>query len=96
MDETKMKREGIQLYFWNAVDVDSKEILAIYISDTRCALDTYWFLKKVLRHCRNKSVIIGDKAPLYRWVLQILGLPYRHEIFGERNAVEQWHSPLKH
>jgi transposase-like protein len=47
IDETKVKREGKQVYLWTAIDADSKEIIAIYISDTRCSLDTYWFLKKV-------------------------------------------------
>jgi len=96
IDETKVKREGKQIFLWTAVDVDSKKILAFYISETRCALDTYWFLKKVMESCTNKPVIIGDKAPWYRWALQRLGLPYRHETFGERNAVEKWHSPFKH
>jgi len=35
LDETKVKLEKEQVFLWTAVDVDSKEILAIYISDTR-------------------------------------------------------------
>ena len=75
IDETKVKREEKQIFLWTAVDVDSKEILGFFISETRCALDTYWFLKKVLQSCTNKPMIIGDKAPWYRWALQRLGLP---------------------
>jgi len=91
-----VKREGKQIFLWTAVDVDNKEILTFYISETRCTLDKYWFLQKLLRSCTNKPVIIGDKAPWCRWALQRLGLPYKHETFGERNAVEQCHSPFKY
>ena len=96
LDENKVKRQGKQVYVWTAVDVDSKEVLGVYISETRSGLDTSSFLKYVLRFCVNKPLIIGDKAPWYRWGLQRLGLNYRHEIFGDRNAVEQWYSPFKH
>ena len=62
MDETKVKRCNKQVFLWTAVDVDSKEVVGIYISGTRSGLDTYSFLKYVLRFCTNKPVIIGDKA----------------------------------
>jgi len=78
------------------VDVDSKEVLGVYISGTRSGLDSYSFLKYVLRFCINKPVFIGDKALWYKWALQRLGLEYKHETFGDRNAVEQWYSPFKH
>jgi len=62
-DETKVKRQKKQVYLWTAVDVDSKEVLGVYISDTRSGLDTYSFLKYVLQFCKNKPFFIGDKAP---------------------------------
>ena len=96
IDETKVKLEKKQVYLWTAVDVDTKEVIAVYLSETRCSLDTYSFLKYVLRFCMNKPVVIGDKATWYPWALQRLGLEYKHETFGERNAVEQWYSPFKH
>jgi transposase-like protein len=40
IDETTVKREGKQIFLWTVVDVDSKEILAFSISETRCAFDT--------------------------------------------------------
>ena len=96
LDETKVKRENKQIYVWTVIDVDTKEILGVYVSNTRSGFDTYLFMKQVLHYCENKPEIIGDKAPWYRWALQRLGLPYRHETFGERNAIEQWYSPFKH
>ena len=96
LDETKIKRSKKQVYLWTAVDVDSKEVIGVYISDTRTGLDTSSFLKYILRFCTNNPVFIGDKAPWYKWALQRLGLEYKHETFGERNAVEQWYSPFKH
>jgi len=96
IDETKVKLEGKQVYLWTAVDVDTKEVIAVYLSRTRCGLDTYSFLKKVLRFCSNKPLVIGDKATWYPWAIKRLGLRFKHETFGERNAVEQWYSPFKH
>ena len=65
LDETKINLEGKQVYLGTAVDVDTKEIIAIYLSRTRCGLDTYSFLKKVLCFCTNKPLVIGDKATWY-------------------------------
>lgn len=96
LDETKVKREGKQVYLWTAIDVQSHEVLGVYISDTRTGLDTYSFLKYVLQFCRNKPLVLGDKAPWYPWALKRVGLEYKHETFGDRNSVEQWYSPFKH
>jgi len=35
------------------------------------------------------------KRSWYLWALQRLGLRYRHETFGRRNAVEEFFSQLK-
>ncbi|KYK29191.1 hypothetical protein AYK20_00575 [Thermoplasmatales archaeon SG8-52-1] len=96
LDETKIKLEEKQVYLWTAVDADTKEVIAVYLSRTRCGLDTYSFLKKVLCFCTNKPLVIGDKATWYPWAINRLGLKFKHETFGERNAVEQWYSPFKH
>jgi len=34
IDETKVKREGNQIFLWTAVDVDSIELLVLSISET--------------------------------------------------------------
>lgn len=96
LDETKVKLEKRCVYLWTSVDVDTKEVVSIYLSKTRSSLDTYSFLKHVLRFCTDKPLVIGDKATWYPWAIQRLGLRFKHETFGQRNAVEQWYSPFKH
>jgi len=50
---------------------------------------------KVLRYCENKPEVVVDRGFWYRWTLERLGLEYRYETFGERNAVERFFSSLK-
>ena len=95
MDETKVKLENEQIYIWNAIYVDEGNILAVHVSSTRTSFDAYYFLRKVLNVCENKPLILVDKGPWYRWALQRLELKYKHETFGERNAIEGWHSLFK-
>jgi len=61
---------------WTAIDVDSKELLALKASYGRSCLK---FLKKALKMCTNKPLVIVDRGPWYRWALERLGLEYRHE-----------------
>ncbi|MCD6482019.1 MAG: IS6 family transposase [Thermoplasmata archaeon] len=95
IDETKVKLENEQIYVWNAIDVDEGTILAVHVSTTRTSFDAYYFLRRVLDTCENKPLILVDKGPWYRWALQRLGLKYKHETFGERNAIEGWYSLFK-
>jgi transposase-like protein len=53
------------------------------------------FLKKALKMCTNKPLVIVDKGSWYRWSLERLGLEYRHERFGIRNRVERFFRYLK-
>jgi hypothetical protein len=55
-----------------AVEVDSKELLAIEASNGRSSLN-------VLKMCTNKPLVLVDKDPWYRWALERLGLEYRYE-----------------
>ncbi|MEM0493608.1 MAG: hypothetical protein QXS02_06630 [Candidatus Thermoplasmatota archaeon] len=61
--KSRVKRGDKQVFLWIAVDVDTKEVLGVYISDTRSGLDTYSFLRYILRFCTNKPVFICDKDP---------------------------------
>jgi len=38
---------------------------------------------------------VENRGFWYKWALKRLGLKYRHETFGERNAVEGFFSRLK-
>jgi len=91
VDETKLSVKGVWVYVWSAVDVDSGELLALGASYGRGCLNAITFLKKALKLCINKPVVIVDGGPWYRWALERLGLEYRVERFfrylKERTAV---------
>jgi putative transposase len=95
VDETKLSVKGVHVYVWSAVDVDSKELLALEVSYGRSSLNALAFLKKALRMCTNKPLVIVDRGPWYRWAFERLGLEYRHERFGMRNRVERFFRYLK-
>jgi len=95
IDETKIKLEKKLIFVWAAIDVDTKECLAIWASESRGSFEAYVFLREVLRYCENKPEIVVDRGFWYLWALQRLGLKYRHETFGERNAVEGFFSRFK-
>jgi transposase-like protein len=95
VDETVVKMHGLRAYIWSAVDVDSGEILAIYASWNRNILIAMKFLRIVLDRCLNKPLIIVDRGPWYRWALERLGLKYRYQTLGLRNAVERFFGYIK-
>jgi len=77
IDETIIKLKDKQIYVWVAIDVDTKECLAVWVSKGRNRIEAYTFLKQMLKYCENKPEIVVDKAPWYRWALQRLGLKYK-------------------
>ena len=79
VDETKLCVKKSHVYVWSAVDVDSKELLDLEASYGRSSLNALAFLKKALRMCTNKPLILVDKGPWYRWAFERLGLEYRYE-----------------
>jgi transposase-like protein len=69
--------------------------LALEASYGRSSLNALAFLKKALRMCTDKPLVLVDKGPWYRWAFERLGLEYRHERFGMRNRVERFFRYLK-
>jgi transposase-like protein len=63
VDETKLSVKGVHVYVWSAVDVDSKELLALEASYCRSSLNALTFLKKALRMYTNKPLVIVDMNP---------------------------------
>jgi transposase-like protein len=53
--------------------VDSKELLALEASYGKSSLNALAFLKKALKMCTNKPLVIVDRGPWYRWGLRGLG-----------------------
>jgi len=48
LDETVVKLQGLRVYVWSALDVDSGEILAIYASWSRSMIVALKFIRMVL------------------------------------------------
>ena len=95
IDETKLKLENKHIFVWSSIDVDTKECLTVWATEGRSSFHAYEFLKEVLRYCENKPEVVVDRGFWYRWALKRLGLDYKHETFGKRNAVERFFSLLK-
>jgi transposase-like protein len=53
IDETKVKLEREQVFVWNAIDIDAKEIIGVYVSKGRCSIDTLRFMRRVLMYCEK-------------------------------------------
>jgi len=74
----RSKDAGNRIYYWTAIDVDSKLFLGVYKSDSRTGIYTISDLRYILRFCTNKPLFIGDKVQYYICALQRLGLEYKH------------------
>ena len=55
--------KSVYVYAYSAVDVDSGELLALEASYGRSCLNAITFLKKALKLCSNKPLVIVDKGP---------------------------------
>ncbi|NPA75158.1 MAG: IS6 family transposase [Euryarchaeota archaeon] len=80
-----MKRKWY--YLWAAIDIHTREILAVHLTSSRSSLDTLIFLKKVLKSCTNKPKVYVVGSPSYPWALQRLSMLGEHMTFGKRNAI---------
>ena len=73
VDETKLKVNGQYLFVWAAIDVDSREVLAVDASWHRSTMNSEHVLKKSLRLCLNKPLILVDKVHGIWALLRALG-----------------------
>jgi putative transposase len=64
VDETKLRVKKSYVYIWSAVDVDSRELLALEASYGRSCLNALSFLKKALRMCTDKPLVLVAKGPM--------------------------------
>ena len=94
-DETKVKVNGEWCYVWAAVDVDTRELLATWVSWQRNIMHAQAFLRKALETCTNKPIFLVDKGPWYPEAFRTLGLKWEHRAFGERNCIERWFRTMK-
>ena len=95
VDETVIKINGEKRYLWVAIDVESREVLAVWITSTR----NWWiardFLLVVLKSCEGRPVFLVDGGPWYESAFKSLGLDFVHVTFGPRNSVERWFRTVK-
>jgi transposase-like protein len=95
VDETVIKINGKKRYLWAAIDVESKEVLAVWITTVR----NWWvardFILVVLKSCEGQPVFLVDRASWYKSAFKSLRLGYLHVTFGPRNSVERWFRTLK-
>jgi transposase-like protein len=89
IDETCLKERGRKLWVWAAFDVNSKEIIYLFVSLYRNFLIVKHFVRQVLGLCSNKPTFLVDNAPWYREAFDRLGIDYTHMTFGYRNSVER-------
>ena len=95
IDETKVRIGMAWWYLWAAIDLDSKEILAVQLTMTRSHFDTIVFLGEVGRSCTNRRLVYVDGGPWYPWALRGYGFPYEWRTFGPWPAIERWFGLLQ-
>jgi putative transposase len=64
VDETKLRVKKSYVYIWSAVDVDSRELLALEASYGRSCLNALSLLKKAWRMCTDKPLVLVAKGPM--------------------------------
>jgi len=95
IDETKVKVNGKQCYIWAVIDVETKEILSTLVTFSRSHIDTMTIMKKALKFCSNKPLVLTDGGPWYPWAIKRLGCSWEHKTRGLRNNIERWFGRLK-
>ena len=95
IDETKLKLNGKVIFVYSAIDIKTKEIIAIRAFSGRSYIETLVFLREILSKCKNKPLILVDRAPWYSCVLERIGLKYQQVSKGPRNYIERWFRTLK-
>ena len=96
VDETKVKINGKPYILWAAIDIQTREILGIWVTKGRASIEAYSFLRYVLNKCVNRPKILVDGGPWYKLALNRLNIDWEHITFGLRNPIEQWFFLLKH
>ena len=96
VDETKIKIKGKWHILWAAVDIETWDVLGVWVTQGRSSIEAYSFLRSVLNRCENTPKILVDGGPWYKPALERLCVEWEHITFGLRNPVEQWFGILKH
>jgi|SRR5271157_116583 len=108
LDETAIKCKGVQKWFWEMIDEQTKFLVASHLSSTRTTEDAVAVLQKSVTITKRKPTsIYCDGLPAYVdgynkvfWTMKKEGRPELIRSVGIRNihnqnAVERLHSTLK-
>jgi putative transposase len=95
VDETKIKLNSAQIFVWAAIDCETKELLGIKATKGRSTADAYFFLLRIKKLCKGRTVCHVDGGPWYIWAAKKVGFIYERTVGGLRNAAEQFFSIFK-
>jgi transposase-like protein len=95
IDETKIKVNGKTAFFWAAIDVKTRELVAIEVSWQRNGAIAKWFIQDILKKCTNKPKIISDGAGWYPWACRHIGVEHERVRGGQRNYIERFYKTFK-
>lgn len=97
IDETKVKINGKWHILWVAIDVDTWEVLCVWITQGRASFEVYGFIRYVLTKCENNSKLLVDGGPWYKPALKRRGGRLGAcDIRPKESPIEQWFGILKH
>jgi transposase-like protein len=62
VDGTELEASGRVVYVWAAMDIDTRELLAVEAMWSRSSLQALPFLRRVLGRHANKPLFVADRA----------------------------------
>jgi transposase-like protein len=80
---------GKSIYLWCATDVDTDEILAVWVSLEKRAADARKLIQLAKQYFTNKPIIYVNGSPSLKKAIIDSNLEFVENIFGPRNAVER-------
>jgi transposase-like protein len=96
LDETVIQLDDQRYWLYAAVDPGTNEFLHIKLYPTRTTALTEMFMKELSeKHNVQDAVFLVDSAPWLQAALHHLGLRFRYEKHGNRNAVERLFRDIK-
>ncbi|MFC6765303.1 IS6 family transposase [Natrinema soli] len=96
LDETMIQLTDQRYWLYAAVDPETNEFLHVRLYSTRTTALTEIFLHELReKHAVEDAVFLVDSAPWLKATLHHLGLRFRYEKYGNRNAVERLFQEIK-
>ncbi|MFC6765125.1 IS6 family transposase [Natrinema soli] len=96
LDETVIQLDDQRYWLYAAVDPETNKFLHVKFYPTRTTALTEMFLSELReKHDVQDAVFLVDSAPWLKAALHHLGLRFRYEKHGNRNAVERLFKEIK-